>query len=63
MEEARLQNYAALIARKGVNVQPGQEVVIQAELDQPHFVELLVEAGADVNCRDECNEENARRIP
>ena len=44
MEEARLQNYAALIARKGVNVQPGQEVVIQAELDQPHFVELLVEA-------------------
>ena len=51
MDQVRLRNFAKLIARKGVNVQQGQQVVIQAELDQPDFVALLVEecylAGAE----------------
>lgn len=36
-----LREYAKLIAKKGVNVQPGQEVWITASLDQPKFVEVL----------------------
>ena len=43
MNEQRLQKYANLIARCGVNVQKGQDVLITAELDQPRFVEMLVE--------------------
>lgn len=44
MKKKRLQQYAELIARMGANVQPDQEVFITAELDQPEFVKLLVEA-------------------
>lgn len=44
MKDLILRNYAALIARVGVNVQKGQDVVIEAELDQPGFVALLTEA-------------------
>ena len=43
MKKSRLRNYASLIARVGVNVQKGQTVVIQAELDQPEFVEMVVQ--------------------
>ena len=43
MEASILKNYADLIAA-GVNVQPGQDVRIEAQLDQPAFVELVVEA-------------------
>ncbi len=43
MKKKILQQYAALIARMGVNVQKGQEVNICAELDQPEFVKILVE--------------------
>ena len=42
MKKTRLKEYANLIARWGVNVQRGQEVIITAELDQPEFVEMLV---------------------
>ncbi|MBQ7847402.1 MAG: aminopeptidase, partial [Clostridia bacterium] len=35
--------YANLIARCGANVQKGQEVLINAELDQPEFVKMVVE--------------------
>ena len=38
MQQTILQEYAKLIATMGVNVQPGQEVIIEAELDQPEFV-------------------------
>lgn len=51
MEERILKNYARLIARMGVNVQPGQDVWIEAELDQPAFVELLAEACYEVGAR------------
>lgn len=43
MKKTRLRKYAKLIATVGVNVKKGQEVIINAELDQPEFVKLLVE--------------------
>ena len=38
-----LRKYACLIARVGVNIQKGQDVIIRCDLDQPKFVELLVD--------------------
>ena len=43
MKKSVLRSYARLIAQSGVNIQPGQEVFILAELDQPEFVQMLVE--------------------
>ena len=43
MKKTRLKKYAELIAKYGVNVKKGQEVVISAELDQPEFVKMVVE--------------------
>ncbi len=48
-----LRNYARLIARMGVNIQKGQDVIIYCQLDQPKFVELLV---------DECYKAGARKV-
>lgn len=42
MEKSRLEAYARLIVEKGLNLDPGQEVVVKAGLDQPEFVELVV---------------------
>ena len=43
MRESVLKKYAKLIAVMGGNVRKGQEVIINAELDQPKFVEYVVE--------------------
>ena len=43
MKKSVLRSYARLIAQSGINIQPGQEVFILAELDQPEFVQMLVE--------------------
>ncbi len=43
MNNEKLKKYAHLIAKMGVNVQPGQEVFITAELDQPAFVRMVAE--------------------
>ncbi|MBR2333978.1 MAG: aminopeptidase [Clostridia bacterium] len=43
MIKTTMQKYARLIARKGINIQKGQEVMINADLDQPEFVKMLVE--------------------
>ena len=43
MKKSILREYAKLIVRTGVNVQKGQEVMIYADLDQPEFVQLVVE--------------------
>ncbi len=43
MKKSVLREYARLIVRCGVNVQKGQEVLIQTDLDQPEFVKLVVE--------------------
>ncbi|MCD8286589.1 MAG: aminopeptidase [Clostridia bacterium] len=50
MTQDRLDKYATLLVTCGLNVHPGQEVMIQCGLDQPDFVTLVVrkcyEAGA-----------------
>ena len=43
MELSRLKEYASLLARKGINVQKGEEVWINCQLDQIEFVRLVVE--------------------
>lgn len=51
MRKTQLQRYAKLLAKTGLNVKKGQKVFIQAGLDQPEFVTMVVEecykAGAD----------------
>lgn len=53
MKQTTLRKYAALIARYGVNIQKGQDVIIYCGLDQPKFIELLV---------DECYKAGARTV-
>ena len=44
MKKTILRKYADLIVRKGINVQKGQDVLLYADLDQPEFVQMVVEA-------------------
>lgn len=53
MKQTILRKYARLIARVGANIQKEQEVVIGCDLDQPKFVELLV---------DECYQAGAKKV-
>ncbi len=53
MNKSRLKKYARLIARVGVNVKHGQEVIISAGLDQPEFIKMLV---------DECYRAGAKKV-
>ena len=53
MDKTRLENYAKLIVKSGLNVQEGQEVLIQCGLDQPDFVTLVAE---------ECYKAGAKRV-
>ncbi len=43
MKKTVLREYARLIVRCGVNVRKGQEVLVYADLDQPEFVQMVVE--------------------
>lgn len=43
MKKATLRAYARLIVQSGINAQKGQEVLIYADLDQPEFVQMVVE--------------------
>ena len=43
MKKTALREYAQLIVKMGVNVQKGQEVMVYADLDQPEFVQMVVE--------------------
>lgn len=43
MDKKRLQKYAELVVKCGLNVQKGQEVIIRCGLDQPDFVTMCVE--------------------
>ena len=43
MKKTVLREYAKLIVRCGINVQKGQEVLVYADLDQPEFVQMVVE--------------------
>ncbi len=51
MKKSVLKEYAKLIVRCGVNVQKGQEVIIHADLDQPEFVQLVVEEAYKAKAR------------
>ena len=53
MDVERLRLYAKLIARMGINVQSGQEVVIRTEPGQLDFLELLI---------DECYQAGASKV-
>lgn len=43
MKKTVLRKYAQVIVRCGLNVQRGQEVIVNADLDQPEFVQMVVE--------------------
>lgn len=43
MRVSQLKKYAKLLAKMGLNVKKGQTVFIQAGLDQPEFVTMVVE--------------------
>lgn len=43
MQKTRLRRYARLIARMGVNVQKGQDVFLQAGLEQPEFTAMVTD--------------------
>ena len=43
MNKLQLRRYAKLLAKTGINVKKGQWVMVYAELDQPEFVEMVVE--------------------
>lgn len=51
MKKTVLKEYAKLIVRCGVNVQKGQDVMIYADLDQPEFVQLVVEEAYKAKAR------------
>lgn len=53
MKKEILKKYANLVVRKGVNLQPGQDVVIQARYEMIDFVRLVVK---------ECYKAKARHI-
>lgn len=53
MKVTTLKKYASLIARSGAAVKKGDEVIIVAELDQPKFVEYVV---------DECYKAGAKKV-
>ena len=53
MKQTILRKYARLIARVGANIQKGQDVLIFCGLDQPKFIQLLV---------DECYKAGARKV-
>ena len=43
MKKTVLREYARLIVRSGLNIQKGQTLIIRAGLDQPEFVQIVVE--------------------
>ncbi len=53
MNKTVLKKYANLIVRMGMNVQKGQDVLIRASLEQPEFVQMVVE---------ECYKAKARKV-
>ena len=51
MKREQWKPYARLIAEVGANVQPGQEVILYAGLDQPEFVTDVAAACYDAGAR------------
>ena len=51
MKKTVLREYARLIVRCGLNVQKGQDVLVYAGLDQPEFVQMVVEEAYKAKAR------------
>ena len=51
MKKTVLREYAKLIVRCGINVQKGQDVMVYAGLDQPEFVQMVVEEAYKAKAR------------
>ena len=52
MKKSLLREYAKLIVRMGVNIQKGQDLLIYADLDQPEFVQMVVEEAYKAKARE-----------
>ncbi len=52
MKKSVLKEYAKLIVRVGLNVQKGQTVLVRADLDQPEFVQMVVEEAYKAKARE-----------
>ena len=50
MDQNKLRDYARLLALKGVNVQKGDEVWVYCGLDQPDFINMVVEELYKAGC-------------
>lgn len=53
MKKSRIIPYVQLIVRKGLHIDPGQDVVVNAAVDQAEFITLVVE---------ECYRQGARKV-
>ena len=51
MKKTILREYAKLIVRCGVNIQKGQDLLVYAGLDQPEFVQMVVEEAYKAKAR------------
>ena len=52
MKKTVLREYAKLVVRCGANVQKGQDVLVYADLDQPEFVQMVVEEAYKAKARE-----------
>lgn len=50
--EQKLKEYAALLAQVGLNIQPGQRLVISSPVECAYFARLCASAAYDVGCRE-----------
>ena len=51
MKKTVLREYAKLIVKCGLNIQKGQDVLVYADLDQPEFVQMVVEEAYRLKAR------------
>ena len=51
--EQKLREYADLLIEIGVNIQPGQNLVIAAPVDCAHFARLCAKAAYARGCRED----------
>lgn len=52
MKKTVLREYARLLVRVGVNIQKGQDLQVYADLDQPEFVQMVVEEAYKAKARE-----------
>ncbi|MBE6918854.1 MAG: aminopeptidase [Ruminococcaceae bacterium] len=50
--EQKLREYAALLAQVGLNIQPGQTLIISSPVECAHFARLCASAAYDAGCRE-----------